>query len=142
LRNLRQIWRNQRTQINYPQIFADYPQIMNNKETQIMETLSFSYNWNNKLANRAFTTLRLHNNTKYEIGNLFHITLKGKELGIAELREKRTIRLDQLNPFITFLDTGYGVDHTKNMIKTMYKNQTIDWSKQLLDFCLLLYQNQ
>jgi hypothetical protein len=105
-----------------------------------IETFEFTYNWNNKLANKAFTSLRLHNDKRYEIGKLFHISLKGQILGTAELREKRVIRLDQLNPFITFLDTGYGVDHTKQMIQKMYKNMPIDWNKQFLDFLLFLYQ--
>jgi uncharacterized protein YqfB (UPF0267 family) len=104
-----------------------------------METLEFSYNWNNKLANKAFTTLRLHNERKYETGKVFEIKLKNSILGTAELRDKRTIRLDQLNSFITFLDTGYGVDKTKDLIRTMYKNKNINWETQLLDFCLFVY---
>ncbi|MDR2439928.1 MAG: hypothetical protein LBE12_11230 [Planctomycetaceae bacterium] len=105
-----------------------------------IEVLSFSNNWNNKLNNKAFTSLRLHNDTKFEVGKLFRIILKGRSLGTAELREKRMIRIDQLNPFITFLDTGYGVDYTTHLIKTMYQNKNINWETQLLDFCLFLYQ--
>jgi hypothetical protein len=109
-----------------------------------IEILAFSNNWNNKLANKAFTTLRLHNDIKYEIGKFFSITLKNRTLGTAELIDKKTIRLDQLNPFITMLDTGYDVQATTNIIKNMYKNSNppINWDKQLLDFCLLLYQTE
>jgi hypothetical protein len=112
---------------------------MNENEIEI---LAFSYNWNNKLNNKAFTSLRLHNDTKFQTGKQFRIILNGKMFGIAELREKRVLRFDQLNPFITFLDTGYGVEHTINLIKTMYKNKNINWDTQLLDFCLFLYENE
>jgi uncharacterized protein YqfB (UPF0267 family) len=110
----------------------------------VADTIAFSNNWNNKLANKAFTTIRLHNDSKYEIGKVFKITLKDRMLGTAELYDKRVIRLDQLNSFITMLDTGYDVTETTNIIKNMYKNSNppIDWSRQLLDFCLLLYQRE
>jgi hypothetical protein len=107
-----------------------------------LDILAFSCNWNNKLNNKAFTSLRLHNDKKFEIGKRFQVVLSGKLCGIAELREKRIIRFDQLNPFITFLDTGYGVDHTKRLIQTMYKNKNINWDIQLLDICLFLYENE
>jgi hypothetical protein len=108
----------------------------------VANTIPFSYNWNNKLANQAFTTLRLNNDNLYEIGKMFNVVLKGKKLGVAELRDKKTILLKDLDPFITFLDTGFGVDQTKRMLMNMYKKYNIDWETKKLDYCLFLFQRQ
>jgi hypothetical protein len=103
-----------------------------------METIRFSYNWNNKLTNAAFTTLRLHNPAKYQRGGRFRIECKGQLRGIAELKDVRTFKISALNEFITFLDTGYNVSETVKLMQTMYKN--IDWNTQKLDFCLFVYE--
>ncbi|GHT17534.1 hypothetical protein FACS1894189_3570 [Planctomycetales bacterium] len=105
-----------------------------------MDTIDFSYNWNQKLHNNAFTTLRLHNATKYQVGKKFEIRIKNEFLGVAELVEKQTLLIEQLNSFITYLDTGYDKEKTTEIIKTMYKNKGIDWSSQKLDFCLLVFK--
>jgi len=101
------------------------------------QTISFSYNWNNKLQNKAFTTIRLHNPKKYKVGNMFQIELKGETLGTAILQEKRTLKADQLNNFICFLDTGYSRADTINMITKMYKIENLQTA--YFDFCLLVY---
>ncbi|GHT02012.1 hypothetical protein AGMMS49525_04550 [Bacteroidia bacterium] len=105
-----------------------------------METIRFSYNWNNKLTNAAFTTLRLHNPHKYQRGAKYMIECKGKILGVAVLHEIRTFKISDLNNFVTFLDTGYNVSETVKLLQTMYKNKVYDWNAQKLDFCLLVYE--
>jgi hypothetical protein len=105
-----------------------------------METIRFSYNWNNKLTNKAFTTLRLHNPRKYQHGGQYKIECGGQLRGVAVLREIRTFTLASLNDFITYLDTGYNVPETVKVLQTMYKNKVFDWSTQKLDFCLLVYE--
>ena len=107
-----------------------------------METINFSYNWNNKLNNKAFTTLRLHNPHKYKQGERYRIENSGQLRGIAVLKEIRTFTLASLNNFITFLDTGYNVSETKELLQRMYKAKSIDWNVQKLDFCLLVYEKQ
>jgi hypothetical protein len=107
-----------------------------------MEAIKFSYNWNNKLNNKAFTTIRLHNPNKYQQGKQYRIECKGELKGIAVLHEIRVFTTDKLNDFVTYLDTGYNVHDTIKLLKTMYKNSNIDWNRQRLDFCLLVYQKE
>lgn len=104
-----------------------------------MDAINFSYNWNNKLTNKAFTTIRLHNPNKYKTGERYAIRCNGQHKGIAILQEIRTLRLNQLNNFITYIDTGYSVPETIEILKTMYKNSRISWDTQLFDFCMLVY---
>ena len=105
-----------------------------------MDTIKFSYNWNNKLSNKAFTTLRLHNPNKYKKGTKYSIECKGQLKGTAEIKDIRTLKISSMNDFITFLDTGYNVADTVKILQTMYKN--VNWETQLLDFCLLVYEKQ
>ena len=107
-----------------------------------METIKFSYNWNNKLTNKAFTTLRLHNPHKYKIGLRYAIECNGQIRGVAILRDIRTFTLASLNDFITYLDTGYNVAETVQLLKRMYKNKVVNWKTQKLDFCLLVYEKE
>jgi uncharacterized protein YqfB (UPF0267 family) len=111
-----------------------------------MAVLRFSTNWNNKLtAFKAFTTIRLYNPNKYKIGETFEIFLtKGKEdhfMGYADIEDIKLFKLDQLSPYMSYLDTGYSVDECKKIIQTMYKNRVKDWSKQYLSFILLVKLN-
>ena len=103
-----------------------------------MDIIKFSTNWNNKLSNSAFTTLRIENPNKYVVGADYEIQLNGKMLGIATLKQKRTISLDQLNPFICYIDTGYSVEECKNILRKMYP--TVDFDFKKLDFCLLVFK--
>lgn len=107
-----------------------------------METIKFSYNWNNKLTNKAFTTLRLHNKGKYKQGENYEIELQGKALGVATVVDIRVIKVSQLNDFVTYLDTGYNKEKTKELLKTMYKARDIDWETQELDFVLLVFKKE
>lgn len=102
--------------------------------------VKFSYNWNNKLHNKAFTTIRIHNPKKYIVGELYNIELNGRFQGKAILQEKRVLRTIQLNEFICFIDTGYNRQETIKIIKKMYKN--LDLQTARFDFCLFVYQSQ
>jgi hypothetical protein len=101
------------------------------------EIIRFSCNWNNKLTNKAFTTLRLHNPNKYKPGQTYEIELNGKPQGRAVIKEIRTIYISQLNDFICFLDTGYNTTQMIGILNRMYAN--IDIRTQKFDFCLLVY---
>jgi hypothetical protein len=105
-----------------------------------METIRFSYDWNNKPTNAVFTTLWLHNPAKYQRGGRFGIECNGQLRGIAELKAVRTLKISALNELVAFLDTGYIVPETVKLLQTMYKNKCIDWNAQKLDFCLFVWQ--
>jgi len=105
-----------------------------------METINFSTNWNNKLTNKAFTTIRLHNPRKYYIGGEYQITLKNKPLGVATIKQIHTIKVNQLTMCMCYMDTGYSVPETINIIKKMYPN--LDLNNALFDFCLLVFKGK
>ena len=105
-----------------------------------MDTIKFSYNWNNKLRNKAFTTIRLHNPNRYRKGEQYEIKLKTEPLGVAILHDVRCLTLSQLNDFICYLDTGYNLPETMQIFKRMYTG--INWETQKIDFCLLVYVKQ
>lgn len=108
-------------------------------EANNLPVIRFSFNWNNKLSNKAFTTLRLHNPGKYKPGQRYQIELNGQFKGIATLQEKRTLRIADLNNFICYLDTGYNRTETIAILKRMYKGIAID---AMMDFCLLVYESE
>ncbi|QAA81388.1 hypothetical protein EI546_06440 [Aequorivita sp. H23M31] len=103
-----------------------------------MKTINFSYNWNNKLECKAYTTLRLENPSKYKVGEVYDVTLKDEVLHTATIVDIKILRLDQLNDYIAYLDTGYNLDECRNIIKRMYSK--VDFSTKKLAFILLRKQ--
>jgi hypothetical protein len=107
--------------------------------------IDFSYNWNKKLdCSHAFTTIRLRNDNKYKIGAEFYINLKYERRninkGTAHIIDIKHFKINQLNSYITFLDTGYNVSECRKLLETMYKNYTppINWETQELSLILLV----
>ncbi len=113
-----------------------------------METIRFTYNWNTrgkghpgKLDLKAFTTLRLKNENKYKVGELYRVVLEqGKEeinKGIFQIIDIRIFLLKNINHFVALIDTGYDIETCQNMIKKMYQAKAIDWETQELMFIIL-----
>ena len=102
--------------------------------------LKFSYNWNNKLNGKAFTTIRLYNPDKYKVNNLYNITLNNEFKGRARLLEIKKIKLNMINSWIALIDTGYDLLDFRAMIKRMYKNKVTDWENQFLHYLLFKYE--
>ena len=92
------------------------------------KALYFSYNWNNKLDCKAFTTMRLSN--YFAIGDEVEIHLNHIKQYDALIVDKRSIKFHNINRFVSFLDTGYSVEECKKVLQTMYKKKNIDWKKQ------------
>lgn len=97
--------------------------------------INFSYNWNNKLNCKAFTTIRLKNVNKYQIGKEYNILLKKQLLKSAIIEDIKTIYFNQINEFIARVDTGYSAEETKNILKKMYSK--INLETQPFSFILL-----
>lgn len=74
---------------------------------------------------------------KYHIGEIVPIVLNGKTLYQAEIIDKKNFKIDKINNFISYIDTGYSPEETKKILYKMYKNKCIDWKTQLLTFYLL-----
>lgn len=100
-----------------------------------METLRFNYNWNQKLNNTAFTTLRRYNKTKYIIGKEILVKFDNS-LFRCYIWEVRKIHVKDLNNFICFIDTGYSIEETKEILRKMYPKDYHD--DMLLHFVLLV----
>ena len=105
--------------------------------TEKLPIISFSCNWNNKLDCKAFTTIRLHQPTKYIVGQSYEIHLKAP-FCVAEIVSIKQFKLSQMNEFMAMIDTGYSVQETIEIIKKMYPK--IDYENQLFDFILLQKQ--
>lgn len=100
-----------------------------------MDTINFSYNWNDKLTGRYYTTLRKHQPGRFKPGKTFLTYFKRKPLHVSEVIEVKTIQVSQLNEWIARLDTGYSLEETKDILKKMYQR---DYSEKMqLDLVLL-----
>ena len=104
-----------------------------------METIKFTFNWNKKLETDNFTTIRLENPYKYKLGDVYNIVQveKGRNIdrGQGKIIQLCTIKLHQLKEINCLLDTGYGLDATKDIIYKMYPGK--DWSKQELYYMVI-----
>lgn len=83
--------------------------------------LNYSYNWNNKLDCKAYSSLR--KSARFEIGDLVEVSLDKKFHHRAYVRYKKRIeKISQLNEAICLIDTGYSKKETIKVLKRMYKD--------------------
>jgi hypothetical protein len=83
-----------------------------------MRTINFSYNWNNKLDNKVFTTIR-GNFIAMEPGTSVQIMLKNKLYCWAKVKECILCKFADINPLIIYLDTGYAPNEAYELFKSM-----------------------
>lgn len=102
------------------------------------DTIKFSTNWNGKLNNHYFTTIRLSNPRKYQVGKDYAIELRQViQKHPVQLISKKTFTLDKINDFIAYIDTGYPPDKAKEMLCNMYKHKVTDIDNTQFDMLLL-----
>ena len=99
------------------------------------DMITFSTNWNNKLSCKYFTTLRMSN--RFQIGQTYDVVNSKLDTFQVVVIDKRRIMMDQINPFIAGIDTGYTVEETKKILTTMYKNKGVDFDRDPLYLYLL-----
>lgn len=111
---------------------------METKETEFrkLKTIKFTYNWNHKLNNKAFTTIRLTQNKKFEINEKVVIKLNDEIRTIAVIQAIKTFKLCQLSIFMAYLDTGYNLEESKKVFYKMYPK--VNFEEQTLDVILLV----
>ena len=97
-------------------------------------TIKFSTNWNHKLDCNYFTTIRLYGK-KYSIGKTFEVQLKDNHFCNAVVQDMYVTKLEQLNDFNCYLDTGYSKLETENIFRKMYP--TVDFATTNLIIILL-----
>ncbi len=104
-----------------------------------MREITFTYNWNNKLNFKAFTSIRLSD--YYCIGKQYKVLLKtGKdvtEMGTGEVVSVKEFWLEQLNEFMSYLDTGYDVEKCREVILRMHPK--VNFEKKKLRLILFKY---
>lgn len=100
----------------------------------VRRRLDFSKNWNGKLLNDVFTTIRAYNYEKYEDTALFEVWCGKTFLGTAELVNKRGLKFRELSTPLLWVDTGHDEVYAKAVFHNMYKNLTPDAAFYLLVF--------
>lgn len=107
-----------------------------------MNEIKFTYNWNNKLDNKYFTTIRLYSVGKFKIGEEYDILVKNKKeyhkIYSAILVAGLKYKLDDIPLFLFAQDTGYDKEASIKIVETMYKNSNIDIHNAL--FAILLFK--
>lgn len=99
-----------------------------------MEKLEFSTNWNNKLSNDYFTTIRISGRLKK--GDIVEVIDRGVGKGMYEVIDVRRMKLADINDWIGFLDTGYSGEETQQIFRKMYKKVT-DWDTRPMYWYLI-----
>lgn len=106
-----------------------------------MHTLKFSYNWNKKLFCNCFTSFRIFNDKKYQIGHQYNILLKVKnvykKIFEAELINIIVFKLDEIPEYFARIDTGYSKQEFISLVEKMYINSAIDVHTARFMFLLL-----
>lgn len=83
------------------------------------ESLKFSYNWNNKLYCKVFTTIRLPQE-KFRVGNTLSVVLKNDYAGDCEVLSVTKFKLNDLTNGMALIDTGYSKQECIKVISSMY----------------------
>lgn len=84
--------------------------------------IKFTYNWNNKLHCKCFSTIRISNN-KYKVGEKYEIHLKNSKLFEAVIKDIQYFKPYDLTEHQARIDTGYSCKETINIIRKMYGNK-------------------
>jgi hypothetical protein len=90
-----------------------------------IETLNFTYNWNNKLDCKAFTTIR--RTDRFEVGQHLNVYLNDMLRCHVRIVEKHSFTIDVLPKILCWLDTGYSKAETIDILTKMYSS--VDISK-------------
>lgn len=92
-----------------------------------MKDLNFSYNWNGKLDNDFFTTIRISD--YYNVNDEVFLLLKKTAFDTGKVMLKIETKIDKLTDLVSYLDTGYDRNTTIQLLKKMYSGIT-DWTNQ------------
>lgn len=115
--------------------------IYKERNPRIVKTWTFKTNWNNKLDCQFYTTFRFYNKGKIKRGDLVRCKLmSGQKCLKDEVKQVYFLTkstLMEVNPWLCYLDTGYGYVSFISMVRTMYKKYHIDYKSQLFAFYLL-----
>ena len=109
-----------------------------------VEDLLFSKNWNNKLYNQYFTTIRLLNK-KFTLGSDFSIVINTdkykKFYGIARIESIKKVRLIDLTTSEILLDAALSKEDFQAKMQSIYGTMKINTNTEF-QLILLHYQTK
>lgn len=91
-----------------------------------MRTIKFSSNWNGKLCNDVFTTIRLYDYDKYPIFEKYEVHYKNKVLGIVECEAQKAFKYGSINDITALVDCGHAAPYLTKLLKNFYPQLTAD----------------
>lgn len=89
----------------------------------VKANILFSKNWNGKLGNDFFTTIRLFNPSKYQLGELYNICLGAKGEFSAKCVALNNLKTKQIPSFLTYTDAGLSKKQFVELMQRMYKGK-------------------
>lgn len=101
-----------------------------------MKTISFSENWNNKLNNEWFSTIRPEC-YDYEDGIYRILTPDNMDNFIGDVKVKRRFQLHSMPSHLTYLDAGTDWDGFMNIMENYYRKKDF-WKGDHTEMVLLL----
>ena len=107
-----------------------------------MKSISFSTNWNNKLSNDCFSTIRIWQPDIYVQGEEYKVWLKHQFRGIAELVLANQFEFRNLTEGMALLDTAYSAEECREIMRKMHtKYINKHGEKALFGFYIFKYVN-
>jgi hypothetical protein len=110
-----------------------------------MKKIEFSYNWNNKLNCKSFSTVRLENPKKYKLLDIYEVILKTKgnspdiSKGLVRLQAIHNFYLHEVSPAISFLDANLSTIDFQKLVITIYKNKNVNFHMLKMSFLVFQY---
>lgn len=104
-----------------------------------MQNIEFTHNWNGKLFLDYFGTVRLHNPSKYFVGNEMEVYLNRVDFGLVTVAAVRTFRYRDIRDVLSYLDTGKPAHYLGALIKRFYEKSTDLNPETPLDHIVLHY---
>ena len=92
-------------------------------QTPKHKELNFSYNWNKKLHNNVFTTIR--QSGRLDVGDKISIKLNDFHMKFGTVLIKKYLPVEKLNETMCYLDTGYNREETLEIISKMFGAEKI-----------------
>lgn len=107
-----------------------------------MKNLNFSQNWNRKLSNECFSTIRIWQPEVYKEGEQYKVWWQHQFRGIAELVSANQFEIAKLTEGMARLDTAYSSGECRGIMRKMYPEYIKKYGdRALFGFYIFKYIN-
>lgn len=100
-----------------------------------LRVINFSQDWNGKLCNDYFTTVRL--DSSFRVDEEVQINLSKKPFKVCKIVLKKPVYINAINDWFAYIDSGYDAAYMKSILLRMYGKKVRDWSQTPLTMYLL-----